>query len=205
MSPLWNPDFSLALGSKSLTRRQLLAAAGLPFVVVDVEVDERAIEAAFLNGPRPKRAVACALAEAKALAASRVLPGAHCIGADQILLCGDEILHKSPDMTDLKAKLARLSGREHRLISAFVIARDGQCLHIEDDVAKLTMRELSAEQIDTYAQAAGDEVLGSVGGYQLEKLGVHLFATIEGDHSTILGLPMLKLLAWLRGAGMVRV
>ena len=205
MSALWKPAHALALGSKSLTRRQLLEAAGLPFEVVDVAVDERAIEAAFLRGGRPTRELASVLAEAKALAASSSRNGVACIGADQILLLGDEILHKSPDIADLKAKLARLSGREHLLISAFAVARDGQLLHAEDDVARLRMRKLSARQIDIYAEAAGDAVLSSVGGYQLEKLGVHLFEAIDGDHTTILGLPMLNLLRWLRGAGMVRV
>ena len=205
MSALWKPAHALALGSKSLTRRQLLEAAGLPFEVVDVAVDERAIEAAFLRGGRPTRELSSVLAEAKALAASSSRNGVACIGADQILLLGDEILHKSPDIADLKAKLARLSGREHLLISAFAVARDGQLLHAEDDVARLRMRKLSARQIDIYAEAAGDAVLSSVGGYQLEKLGVHLFEAIDGDHTTILGLPMLKLLRWLRGAGMVRV
>jgi septum formation protein len=205
MNALWNPAYSLALGSKSLTRRQLLAAAGLPFVVVDAPVDEREIETAFLASGRPLREVASALAEAKAVAASLALKRAYCLGADQILLLGDEILHKSPDIADLKAKLARLSGREHLLISAFAIARDGELLHGEDDAARLTMRTLSPEQIETYADAAGEAALSSVGGYQLEKLGVHLFEAIDGDHSTILGLPMLKVLRWLRGAGMVRV
>ena len=205
MSALWNPAFSLALASKSVTRRQLLEAAGLPFEVVDAAVDERAIEAAFLGDGGPARALAGALAEAKALAASFANGGAYCIGADQILLLGDEILHKSRDRTDLEAKLARLSGREHLLISAFAIARGGRTLHVEEDVAKLRMRALSAEQIGIYAEAAGEVVLSSVGGYQLEKLGVHLFEAIDGDHTTILGLPMLKLLRWLRGAGMVRV
>jgi len=121
------------------------------------------------------------------------------------LLLGDEILHKSPDVADLKAKLARLSGRDHFLISAFAIARDGELLHVEDDVAGMRMRTLSSEQIDAYVEAAGDAALSSVGGYQLEKLGVHLFDATDGDHTTILGLPMLKLLRWLRGAGMVFV
>jgi septum formation protein len=195
MSALWNPAYRLALGSRSVTRRQMLQAAGLPFEVVDAPVDERAIEAEFLLGGRPMREVARALAEAKAFAASRRLAGAHCIGADQILILGDKILHKS----------TRLSGREHLLISAFAIARDGDLLHSEDDVARLTMRTLSGEQINAYIEAAGEDVLGSVGGYQLEKLGVHLFDSIEGDHSIILGLPMLKLLRWLRGARMVLV
>jgi septum formation protein len=205
MSGLWNPAFRLALGSKSATRRGLLKAAGLPFEAVEADVDEREIEAALLTGGRPMREVALALAESKALAASRSSPGVHCIGADQILLLGDDIVHKSSDLSDLKAKLARLSGREHLLISAFAIARDGATLHVEDDIAKLTMRKLSAPQIEIYAQAVGDAALRSVGGYQLEELGVHLFEAIEGDHTTILGLPMLKLLRWLRAAGMLLV
>ncbi len=114
-------------------------------------------------------------------------------------------MHKSPDLDDVRGKLATLSGRTHRLISAFAIARDGELLHADDDVAELTMRELSAEAIDLYVQTAGETLLSSVGGYQLEKLGVHLFASIKGDHTTILGLPMLKLLAWFRARKMVLV
>jgi septum formation protein len=108
-------------------------------------------------------------------------------------------------MADLKAKLARLSGTTHRLISAFAVAHRGTIVHGDEDVATLVMRPLSAAQIDLYAEIAGEAVLSSVGGYQLEKLGVHLFERVEGEHSTILGLPMPKLLAWLRSAGMVNL
>ena len=202
---LWNPAFRLALASKSATRRLLLASAGLPFETAEAPVDERTVEAEALADGLPKRDLARALAQAKALAASQRLPGAYCLGADQILLLGDEILHKSPDLDDLRQKIAALAGRTHRLISAYAIARDGELLQAEDDVAELTMRPLTSEAIDVYVEAAGEDVLASVGGYQLEKLGVHLFERIDGDHTTVLGLPMRKLLAWLRAQGMVRV
>jgi septum formation protein len=202
---IWNHDFRLALASKSATRRELLASAGLPFSTIEADVDERAIEAeAFARG-LARSELARTLARAKALAASRNLPGVHCLGADQILIAGDEILHKSPDLADVRAKLATLAGRSHRLISGFAIACDGELLHTDDDVAELTMRPLSPEAIDLYVTAAGEALLGSVGGYQLEKLGIHLFSKVDGDHTTILGLPMLKLLAWLRARGMVRI
>jgi septum formation protein len=204
-SPLWNDHFQLALASKSATRRELLTSAGLPFVSVEAEIDERAVEADALAGGLARHELARALATAKALAASRALPDAYCLGADQILIAGDEILHKSPDLDDVAAKLARLSGRMHRLISGFAIARNGAVLHADDDVAELTMRQLTPAAITLYVEAAGDVLLTSVGGYQLEKLGVHLFSRVSGDHTTILGLPMLKLLAWLRTQGMVRI
>jgi septum formation protein len=202
---LWNDDFRLALASKSATRRELLASAGLPFSTIEAEIDERAVEAEALGRGLARRDLARALAEAKALAVSHRLPGAHCLGADQILIAGGEILHKSPDLADVRLKLTALAGRAHKLISGFAIARDGILLHADDDSAELTMRPLSSEAIDIYVAAAGEAVLSSVGGYQLEKLGVHLFERIAGEHTTILGLPMLKLLAWLRSQGMVRV
>lgn len=202
---LWNPDYRLALASKSTTRRELLASAGLPFETVEADIDEREVEAEMLAAGLAKRDLARALAAAKAIAASQQLAGAYCLGADQILIADGEILHKSPNLDDLRAKMAALAGRTHQLISAFAIARDGTLLHAEDDVAKLTMRTLSPEAIDLYVEAAGEAVLSSVGGYQLEKLGVHLFEHITGDHTTILGLPMMKLLAWLRKRGLLRV
>ena len=202
-SPIWNPDYRLALASKSATRRQLLADAGLPFMTIDADIDEREAEAEALAGGVSQRDLARWLAQAKAVAASHELAGAYCLGADQILLAGDEILHKSRDLDDVRAKIAALAGRSHLLISGFAIARDGKVLHADDDAAELTMRALTPEAIELYVEAAGEVLLTSVGGYQLEKLGVHLFSRIVGDHTTILGLPMLKLLAWLRAQRMV--
>ena len=146
--------------------------------------------------------LALALARAKALSAEA--PGALVIGADQVLSLGSGLIHKSRDRAEAKATLGLLSGRSHRLTSAFALARDGEILAAEADTAEMTMRPLDPAALDLYLDAAGPDVLASVGVYQWEGLGAHLFARVEGDHSTILGLPMLKLLAALRRAGALR-
>ena len=198
---LWNDDVRLVLASASATRRRLLAAAGLPFTVVAADIDERALEAA-MPGAAPGE-LAAALARAKAL--SLRVPGALVVGADQVLALDGRLLHKSATRAQAQATLAALAGRTHRLTSAFAIARDGEIVASDAEVADMTMRALPPEALGLYLDAAGPEALGSVGVYQWEGLGVHLFARVEGDHSTILGLPMPKLLAALRGLGALRL
>jgi septum formation protein len=196
-----NPGFRLALASASLTRRRLLEAAGLPFEVVTPDVDERALEAG-MPGAAPDE-LALALARAKAL--SPKAPGALVIGADQVLSLDGRLFHKSATREQALDTLGRLSGRTHRLISAFALVRDGEVLACEAESADMTMRPLDARALALYLDAAGPGVLGSVGVYQWEGMGAHLFERVEGDHSTILGLPMLKLLAALRRAGALRL
>ena len=194
---LWRADYPLVLASGSAARRGLLAAAGLPFEAVPAEIDERAVEAALPEaGPA---AIALALARAKALAVGAVRPQALVIGADQVLSCTDRIFHKAATREDALRALAALSGRTHRLTSAFALARGGEIVAAATEAADMTMRALDAPALALYLDAAGPSVLGSVGVYQWEGLGAHLFERVEGDHSTILGLPMLKLLAALRG------
>ena len=202
MSALWNADLRLVLGSGSTTRRRLLEAAGLPFAVIVPEVDERAIEAATPGADSAD--LAAALARAKALAVSAETPGALAIGADQTLSLGSEALHKSPTRENALRTLTRLSGRTHRLSSAFALAQDGRIVAEDADFAKMTMRALDEAALSLYLDAAGPAVLGSVGVYQWEGLGAHLFERVVGDHSTILGLPILKLLAALRRLGALR-
>lgn len=191
----------LVLASKSAGRAALLASAGLDFEIDPARVDERAIEEEFLRAGGEPAALAGRLAKAKALEVSVRNPGALCLGADQTLTLGDRVLHKPPNMAAAKGHLEALSGRTHRLISAFCFTRDGEAFGEGGDEASLTMRPLDERAVGTYLNLAGDAALASVGAYQIEALGAHLFEKIVGDHSTIVGLPLLKVLAWLRGQG----
>jgi septum formation protein len=203
LHPLWLGPAPLALASGSRTRLMLLEAAGIPVEVTRPQVDERAISA-----PQEKRGVAPdliarSLAHAKALAVSRQALGRFVLGADQTLACGGRLLHKPANRDQASEQLRLLSGRSHQLYSAVVIARSGKTVTSFVGVAKLTMRKLSPDMIDRYLDAAWDSVTESVGGYQLERLGAHLFHKVAGDHTTILGLPMLETLAALRRLGLV--
>jgi septum formation protein len=195
-NPLWRGTAPLLLASKSAARRALLEAAKLPFEILGVEIDERAIEAETPED-RPD-GVARRLAREKALAGSRLRPDALVIGADQTLALGNESFHKPADRDAARAQLARLAGHTHALHSAVALARHGEIVFDTVEAAHLTMRPLESMSLDAYLDAAGDAVLGSVGGYQLEGLGIHLFERIEGAHSVILGLPLLPLLGFLR-------
>jgi septum formation protein len=198
---LWNSDHKLILASNSEARRHLLASAGIPFETATAEIDERTVEKAFLRQGGATQKLAGFLARAKAVEVSRRRAGALCVGADQILSLDGRIFHKAGTIRDVAAQLARLSGRTHRLTSAFAIVRDGRVAYEAEDHADMTMRSLSAAQIDLYLSLVGEAALRSVGGYQLEKFGVHLMEKIQGDYATILGLPILKLLSCLRLEG----
>lgn len=202
-NPLWRGEAPLFLASKSAARRALLEAARLPFEALGVEVDERALEAEAVIGGAGPSEVAAALARAKALAGSALHPDRLVIGADQTLALGDEAFHKPADLAAARAQIARLAGRTHALHSAVVVARDGKILFETVESAYLTMRPLDEGALDAYLAAAGETVRSSVGGYQLEGLGIHLFERVEGDHSVILGLPLLPLLAFLRRLGVL--
>jgi septum formation protein len=191
------------LASRSASRRQLLSSAGLDFDIEPAEVDERALESECLARGESVEGLALALARAKALEVSARWPGALCLGADQTLLLDGRLLHKSPTLEAAARTLAALAGRAHRLTSAFALARNGAIVGEGQDSAELTMRALDKTQIAFYLACAGSDVLSSVGVYQIEALGLNLFDAIEGNHATILGLPMLKLLACLRRQGML--
>lgn len=191
----------LVLASKSVGRAALLASAGLDFEIDPARVDERAIEEEFLRAGGEPDALAGCLARAKALEVSARNAGALCLGADQTLTLGDRVLHKPLNLAAAKGHLEALEGRTHRLVSAFCFARNGEALGEEDDEASLTMRPLDQRAIKSYLALAGEAALASVGAYQIEALGAHLFERIEGDHATIIGLPLLKILAWLRRQG----
>jgi nucleoside triphosphate pyrophosphatase len=196
---LWLADKPLVLASKSASRRALLQGAGIPIEVLAADIDERGIEAnAILADPG---AVAALLAREKAIAVSVQQPGRLVIGADQTLALGQRRFSKPADRTAAREQLKALRGQLHALHSAVAIVRDGKSVFEHCAVARLTMRAFSDGFLESYLDAAGDAVTASVGAYQVEGLGVQLFERIEGDHSTILGLPLLPVLAALRREG----
>ncbi|WP_395665249.1 Maf family protein [Methylocella sp.] len=202
-SALWLGADPLVLASRSAARAALLAAAGLPFEARAADIDERAVEAPLVAAGAGASGVARALAKTKALAVSAAAPGRLVVGADQTLACDGRLFVKPESRAAAAAALAALSGRAHELHSALCAARDGQVLFAAAPVARLHMRALSSKFIDAYLDAAGPAVLGSVGAYQIEGAGMHLFERIEGDHSTILGLPLLPLFGFLRDEGLI--
>lgn len=190
----------LILASKSEVRRDLLVAAGIPVITDPADIDERKIEAENA-GLRPENA-ALLLAREKALVISRRSEGL-VLGADQTLALGERRFSKPADFEAAREHLKALSGRTHTLHSAAAIAQDGEILFETISTARLTVRPLSDAFIDAYLAAAGDRVSKSVGAYQLEGLGVHLFEKINGDHFTVLGLPLLSLLGYFRKSGLL--
>lgn len=196
---LWLATAPLVLASGSVVRRKLLEAAGIPVEVRPASLDERAVEAsAPAHDPS---AIAALLARAKALRVAADSPGRLVVGADQTLALGNRRFDKPADRTAARAQLKALAGRTHELHAAVAVARGKDILFEHVAVARLTMRPLGDSFLDRYLEAAGPAVAASVGAYQLEALGVHLFERIEGDHFTILGLPLLPLLAYLRAEG----
>jgi septum formation protein len=194
---LWRARAPLILASRSASRRAILEAAGIPIVVSAPALDERAIEAG--HAPQDAAAAAVLLAVAKAKAVSAC--GSLVVGADQTLALGTRRFDKPRDAGAARDQLLALAGKTHQLHSAVAVVRDGEIVFQTVDTASLSMRRLSASFLDEYFDAAGGAVLDSVGAYQLERLGIHLFERIEGNHFTILGLPLLPLLEFLRGEG----
>ena len=193
---LWRGE-PLILASKSEVRRKLLEAAAIPVAIDPAGIDERAIEAKN-EGLGPDDA-ALLLAREKALATARRRPGI-VLGADQTLALGERRFSKPANSAAAREQLMALSGRTHALHSAAAVARDGKIVFEAVSTARLSMRPLPDEFLDAYLANAGERVTHSVGAYQLESLGVHLFDKIDGDHFTVLGLPLLKLLAYFREA-----
>lgn len=191
---------AIVLASGSPFRRALLANAGLDFSVAKPGIDERAVEAAITGEVTPED-VASILAEAKALDVSEDHPEALVIGSDQTLSLGDEIFHKPADMEAARRHLLKLSGKTHSLNSAVVIAQGGETVWRHVGVAHLTMRKLSPAFIGRHLARVGAKALDSVGAYQIEGEGIQLFEKIDGDYFTIVGLPLLPLLAALRERG----
>ena len=199
--PLWLGSTSLVLASRSVARRMLLVAAGIPIEVVSSDIDERTIEDGATAAS--SAAVASLLAGEKAKAVSSLRPGRFVVGGDQTLALGDRRFTKPVDHASAKDQLLALAGRRHELYSAVCVVRDGAMLFEHVGVARLKMRESSAEFLETYLDLAGPAVISSVGAYQLEGVGVQLFEEVEGDHFTILGLPLVPLLSFLRDHGLL--
>jgi len=200
---LWRGPSPLILASQSRARQMLLANAGLEFEAVPADIDERALQqSSRLASPGD---IAALLAREKALSVSMRYPGQYVVGADQTLALGPRLFSKPAGRTPAAEQLRALSGNKHELHSAAVVARDGNILFEIVSIAGMTMRRLGEAEIEAYLNEAGEAVTSSVGAYQLEGLGVHLFERIEGDHFTILGLPLLQLLAFLRSERLLAV
>jgi septum formation protein len=196
---LWLADQPLLLASQSAIRRAVLEAAGIPIEAQPAAIDERAIEAAA--GVQDPAAVAALLAREKARAVSSIRPGRLVLGADQTLALGDRRFSKPTDRVAARDQLMTLRGRTHALHSAVAAARNGEVVFEHCAVARLTMRPFSEPFLEAYLDVAGDAVLASVGAYQIEGLGLQLFERINGDHFTILGLPLPPVLEFLRYDG----
>jgi septum formation protein len=194
---------TVVLASGSPFRRTMLENAGVGVEAMPAQIDERAVEAAVEGSGVTPQELAAILAEAKALEVSERMPGRLVVGADQTLSLGDEVLHKPADMEAARRRLLLLSGKTHELNSAVVLARDGKVLWRHVDVARLTMRELDPGFVGRHLSRVGEKALSSVGAYQIEGEGIQLFEAVEGDHFTIVGLPLLPLLHELRALGAI--
>ena len=193
----------IVLASGSATRRIMLENAGVPLVVDTAPVDEAAVKDAMRAETDNAARVAEVLAELKATRVSARHPGALVVGADQMLECERRWFDKPADREAARAQLLALRDKSHRLVSSVVVVRDGRRLWHHTDSARLDMRRFSDHFLDQYLDRAGAAVLSSVGAYQLEGLGAQLFRAVEGDHFTILGLPLLPLLDFLRENGVL--
>jgi septum formation protein len=194
---------SLVLASASASRRRVLEAAGLAFDVDAPRADEDAEKTRLRAAGLPPRDQAMRLAEFKALSVVRA-PADFVIGADQMLAIGGEVMDKPRDMSEARAHLRRLCGRTHELLTAVIVVRAGAVVWRHMETPQLTMRSFSDAFLDSYLERAGRAVLASVGAYQLEGLGAQLFERVEGDYFSVLGLPLLPLLGFLRDEGLVR-
>jgi septum formation protein len=199
VTTLWLADKPLVLASRSKVRQTLLEGAGVPVDVRPADLDERRLEADAAS--KLPGAIAAHLAREKARAAANIHPGRLTLGADQTLALGAERFSKPADSAGAHAQLRALSGRTHELHSAIAFVEDGAVLFEHIGVARLTMRAVSEEFLDIYLKTAGNAATASVGAYQLESIGIQLFERVDGDYFTVLGLPLLQALEFLRQRG----
>jgi septum formation protein len=195
---LWLSDKPLVLASQSKVRRAVLEAAGIPVEARPAHLDERAIEQGVKGGPGD---VALTLSREKARTVAAMSGNGIVIGCDQTLALGQQRFDKPADRAAAANQLRAMRGKIHQLHSAVTVCRNGAVTFSHVAVASLTMRAFSDAFLETYLDTAGAAVTASVGAYQLERIGIHLFDKIDGDHFTILGLPLLPLLAHLRDVG----
>jgi septum formation protein len=194
----------IVLASGSATRQRLLRAAGVEFSVDVAHVDEASVIESLVAEKAPARDVADLLAELKAAKVSVRRPQAFVIGADQVLSVGAELFQKPGSLAVAREQLRRLRGRTHVLSSAVCVAREGSVVWRVVQEARLTMRDFSDAFLESYLADAGEDILGSVGAYHVEGLGIQLFSKVDGDTFTILGLPLVPLLDFLRTHGMLK-
>ncbi len=193
----------LILASASPTRRMVLENAGLRVTAVPAAIDEGEVKTALRAQGAAAEDVAAALAERKARRVARDYPDAVVIGADQMLACEGQWFDKPADVAAAREHLRRLRGRSHELLNAVAVVAAGAVAWRHRDRARLTMRPFSDVFLDGYLDRAGDDALASVGAYRLEGMGAQLFSRVEGDFFSILGLPLLPLLDFLRRRGEV--
>ncbi len=196
---LWRAEEPLLLASRSKVRQMLLVAAGIPVELRPANVDERGLEAAA-SSPAPG-AIAALLAREKAAAVARLYPGRLTLGADQTLVLGAERFAKPADRAAARAQLRALCGRTHELHSAIAFARNAEVLFEHVGVARLTMRAFSERFLEDYLDAVGSAATAGVGAYQIEGLGIQLLESVDGDYFTVLGLPLMAALDFLRQRG----
>lgn len=200
---IWRERQPLILASQSAVRKSLLVNAGIAVETIPADIDERGIQQG--SGLTDPGQIAALLAGEKAKFISAKSPGRYVVGADQTLALGERLFSKSENIAAAAAQIKTLSGQTHALHSAVSVAKDGAMLFSHVSVARMTMRFLTDSEIEAYITEAGDAVMSSVGAYQLERTGVHLFERIDGDHFTILGLPLLPLLGFLRSRNLLAV
>ncbi len=200
---IWRERQPLILASQSAVRKSLLVNAGIAVETMPADIDERGIQQD--SGLADPGKIAALLAAEKAKLISARNPGRYVVGADQTLALGEQLFSKPVDRAAAAAQIRMLSGQMHALHSAVAVAKDGTVLFADVSVARMTMRPLTDAEIAAYLAEAGDAVLASVGAYQLERTGIHLFTRIEGDHFTILGLPLLPLFGFLRSRNLLAV
>ncbi|TXJ17785.1 MAG: septum formation inhibitor Maf [Afipia sp.] len=200
---IWRERQPLILASQSAVRKSLLVNAGIAVETIPADIDERGIQQG--SGLTDPGQIAALLAGEKAKFISAKSPGRYVVGADQTLALEDRLFSKPENLAAAAAQIKTLSGQTHALHSAVSVAKDGAMLFSHVSVARMTMRFLTDSEIEAYITEAGDAVMSSVGAYQLERTGVHLFERIDGDHFTILGLPLLPLLGFLRSRNLLAV
>jgi septum formation protein len=203
--PVWAGEEPLLLASGGVGRLCLLRSCGIEAQARPAHIDERVIEADMTSRGAMPVAVARALAAEKARVVSREMPGRTVLGADQVLAYADKCWAKAASVDEARARLRQLSGAHHQLVSACALARDGAVLFEAIDIARLEMRALTEVDIETYLTLVGRDALASVGSYRIEGVGRLLFDRVEGDQATIIGLPLTRLLGYLRANALIRL